>query len=186
MKESLAIWYEKTVFSVQDPSEDPRGQEEGGVDLPVWVKLKVWCRSLGVRGARWSFVGHSPRHLGPLPKHPLEKPFTLSIAVLTPHTHTYVILFLGRQIHSSKTKELTFFVLLMIKCMKLSLGWIIIWYILCSRKHAFFCFVLLCSAFQCTALAPKALKHVPLPMLNTAPFSELADRTSLSVTIYII
>lgn len=92
------------------------------------VKLTVRCSSLGVWRSRSSFVGRSTASPWSSPKASTGEafhPVYSSLNTTHAHTHTHVILFLGRKVHNSKTEELTFFVLLMIKCMKLSLGWII-------------------------------------------------------------
>lgn len=131
-------------------SPGPRGRRSRPACLAV--TLTVRRSSLAVWRARSSFVGRSIVSSWPSPKASTGEafhPVYSSLNITPAHTHTH-ILFLGREVHNSKTKELTF-VLLMIKCMKLSLGWII-FDIFCAVEimryfgfFLFFCFAVLSS-----------------------------------------
>lgn len=173
-------------------SPGPRGRRSR--PACVAVTLTVRRSSLGVEEPARHSWGVVSCHLGLLQKHPLEKPFTLSIAVLTPHPHTHThILFLGREVHNSKTKELTF-VLLMIKCMKLSLGWII-FDIFCAVEimRYFGFFLLFFFALQCFPVYGFGTKRAKSPQTCSAANVKILLHVfwfsrqdfSLSHTIYI-
>lgn len=172
-------------------SPGPRGRRSRPA-CPA-VTLTVRRSSLGVWRARSSFVGRSIVSSWPSPKASTGEAFhpVYSSLNTTPHPHTHThILFLGREVHNSKTKELTF-VLLMIKCMKLSLGWII-FDIFCAveimRYFGFFFFALQCfpvygfgtkrakSPQTCSAANVKIPLHV---------FWVSRQDFSLSLSIYI-